>query len=126
MVCTWTGSYTYQKNAENKNDYDIVCDAIMSYVEEYGVKHKMQIITKKDDTSWCCHGRPIDIDCYFLKWGDEVTPIEDIATEIIAYYESCVEDEASNFGENGYYTGEPWSAEDLQAFTRENMIEYWS
>lgn len=125
MVCTWTGSYTYQKNTENKNDYDIVCDAIMSYVEEYGAKHKMRIITKKDSTSWSCHGRSIDVDRYFLKWKDKITPIEDIAAEILAYYESYMEDEASNFGESGCYTGTPWSVEDLQAFTRENMTEYW-
>ncbi len=126
MVCTWTGSYTYQPNTEDKNDYDIVCDAIMSYVKENGAKHNMRIVAKKDSDSWYSHGKSVDINCYFLKCKNEVIPIEKVAEEILAYYECFMEDEASNFGKNGYYIGEPWSAEDLTYFAAEQMIEYWN
>ena len=94
MVCEWTGSYLYQPDTANKNDYDVVCDAIIDYVN-------------------------IVID-------GKTVPIEKISEEIIAYYESYMDDEASNFGKNAYFIGEPWSEEDLEIFTRENMIEYWS
>ncbi len=126
MVCTWTGSYTYQSNTEDKIDYDIVCDAIMSYVKENGTKHKMQIVTEKDCDFWYCHGKSVEVNCYFLKRGNEITPIEEVAEEILAYYECAIEDESTAFGENAVYIGEPWSEEDLAHFTQEMMVEYWS
>lgn len=125
MVCTWTGSYTYQPNTEDKNNYDIVCDAIMSYVKEYGAKHKMQIVTKKDNDSWYSHGKSVDIDCYFLKRDNEEIPIEEVTEEILTYYECAMGDESTAFGKNAVYIGEPWSAEDLAYFTQEMTVEYW-
>lgn len=127
MVYSYTNSYTYQPNTpkEKQNDYDRVCNAIMEYVKEYGEKHGMSIETAEDTTSWSCHNNPIPVTVYFLKYGDTTTPIEDVAGEILACYKSYLEDEASNFGEYGYYL-DPWDAEDLAVFTRENMIEYWS
>ena len=32
MVCTYTGSYTYQPNTINKCLMDIICDAIIKYI----------------------------------------------------------------------------------------------
>lgn len=125
MVCTWTDSYTYQPGTADKSTNDIVCDAIIEYIEEYGEKHNMQIVTQKDSDSWYSHGKPVEIDCYFLKYGDTVEPIEDVATDVINYYESIMDDEISDFGENSVYIGDPWSAEDLAYFTQEMMVEYW-
>lgn len=45
---------------------------------------------------------------------------------MIALYESYMQDEASDFGKNAYYIGEPWSNEDIEIFIRENMLEYWN
>ena len=128
MVCTWTNSYTYQPNTpENKKcDYDKVCEAIIKYVEEYGSKHNMKITTTTDDNSWYVHGKPVEITCYNLQSGTETTPIEEIAANIILWYECALDDEITNFGEEGVYIGEPWSTEDLEVFTRESMVEYWN
>ncbi len=126
MVCTWTSSYTYQPGTEDKCTNDIVCDAIMSYVEENGEKHNMRIVTKKDSDFWHSHGKPIEITRYFLKRKEKEIPIEEVAAEILAYYECAMNDESTNCGENAVYIGEPWSAEDLAYFTQEMMVEYWN
>lgn len=128
MVCTWTNSYTYQPNTpeDKKCDYDRVCEAIIKYVEEYGSKHDMRITTTTDGESWYSHGKPVEITCYNLQSGTEVTPIEEVAAEVILWYESALDDEITNFGEDSVYIGEPWSTEDLEVFTRECMIEYWN
>jgi hypothetical protein len=43
MVCTYTRNYTYQPNTMNKSIMDIVCDAIIDYVETYGENHGIRI-----------------------------------------------------------------------------------
>lgn len=58
--------------------------------------------------------------------GNSIYPIEEVAEIMLALYESYMQDEASDFGENAYYIGEPWSNEDIEIFTRENMLEYWN
>lgn len=125
MVCEWTGLYTYQPNTpqSKRGDYDRVCDAIISYVGEYGNKHNLKIVTTTDNRSWYRHGRPIEIICYHLQNENRIMPIEEVAANIIMWYECALDDEITNFGENGVYIGEPWSAEDLEVFTRECMKE---
>lgn len=128
MVCEWTRSYIYQPNTpKNKQcDYDVICDAIIEYVEKFSDKHNMKIITTTDDHTWYKHGKPVEITCYHLQSGSKITPIEEVTANVVACYESALEDESTNFGENGVYIGEPWSTEDLEVFTWECMIEFWS
>lgn len=128
MTCTWTGSYTYQPDTpETEKCYnDRICDAVMEYVKERGNEHNMSIVTTVDNNSWWLHGKPVEITCYHLKSGDEVIPIEEVAAKILAYYECYLEDEASNFGEDGYFYSTPYEADDLTVFTREMMVEWWS
>ena len=45
---------------------------------------------------------------------------------MLAWYESYMQDETSDFGKNACYIGEPWSNEDIEIFVRENMLEYWN
>lgn len=127
MVCRWTGQYLYQPDDnEGKTTTDIVCNAVIAYVETYGSKHNLEIVTAVDKDSWSRHGKPIEVTTYSLKHGNEITPIEEVSEIMLAYYSSYMEDEASDFGRNAYYIGEPWSQEDLEVFVRETMIEYWS
>ena len=125
MVCTYTGSYTYQPNTTDKSTMDIVCDAIIDYVETYGANHGIRI-TISNTEGWEKHGKPINVKQYNIASGNDIIPIEEAAEMLIAYYESYMEDECSNFGENPYYIGKPWSEEDIEVFVRENMIEYWA
>lgn len=125
MVCEWTGDYLYQPGTVNKNDYDVVCDAIIDYVKTYGSEHNLSSITSEAE-GWEVHAKPIKVKQYNVVIDGETVPIERIAEEIIANYEDFMNDEASDFGKNAYCIGEPWSKEDLEIFTRENMIEYWS
>ena len=125
MVCTYTGNYTYQPNTTDKSTMDIVCDAIIDYVETYGEHHGIRI-TISNAEGWEKHGKPINVKQYNISSGNDIIPIEEAAENLIDYYESYMEDEASNFGENPYYIGEPWSEEDIEVFVRENMIEYWA
>ena len=125
MVCTYTGNYTYQPDTMDKSTMDIVCDAIIDYVETYGENHGIRI-TISNAEGWEKHGKPINVKQYNIASGNDIIPIEEAAEMLIAYYESYMEDDASNFGENPYYIGEPWSEEDIEVFVRENMIEYWA
>ena len=104
---------------------DIVCDAIIDYVETYGENHGIRI-TISNAEGWETHGQPINVKQYNIASGNDIIPIEEAAENLIDYYESYMEDEASNFGENPYYIGEPWSKEDIEVFVREHMVEYWA
>lgn len=125
MVCTYTGSYTYQPNTTNKCLMDIVCDAIMKYVAENGENHGISI-TESDTEGWECHGKSITVKQYNVVSGSSIYPIEEVAEIMLALYESYMQDEASDFGKNACYIGEPWSNEDIEIFVRENMLEYWN
>lgn len=125
MVCEWTGSYLYQPDTANKNDYDAVCDAIIDYVKTYGGEHDLSITTSEAE-GWEVYAKPIKATQYNVVIDDKTVPIERIVEEIIANYEDFMKDEASDFGKNAFYIGEPWSKEDLEIFVRENMIEYWN
>lgn len=117
--------YLYQPGTVNKNDYDVVCDAIIDYVKTYGSEHNLSIITSEAE-GWEVHAKPIKAKQYNIVIDGKTVPIKRIAEEIITDYEDFMNDEASDFGKNAYCIGEPWSKEDLEIFTRENMIEYWS
>lgn len=119
MVCTYTGSYTYQPNTTNKCLMDIVCDAIMKYVAENEENHGISI-TESDTEGWECHGKPISVKQYNVVSGNSIYPIEEVAEIMLAWYEGYIQDEASD------YIGEPWSNEDIEIFVRENMLEYWN
>lgn len=125
MVCTYTGSYTYQPNTTNKCLMDIVCDAIMEYVAENGENHGISI-TESDTEGWECYGKPISVKQYNVVSGNSIYPIEEVAEIMLAWYESYMQDETSDFGKNACYIGEPWSNEDIEIFVRENMLEYWN
>ena len=85
MVCRWTGQYLYQPDDnEGKTIPDIVCDAIIAYVETYGSKHNLEIVTAVDKDSWSRHGKPIEVTTYSLKHGTEITPIEEVS-EMMLY-----------------------------------------
>lgn len=124
MVDTWTNTYTYQPQNVPDCLMDTVCKAIFYYCKKYGKSHNIVIIAVPNNTDYMRHNIPITVMEYYVKHGNELTRIEDIATEILAYYESYMQDEASNFGKTGYFS-EPWSNEDIEIFVRENMIEYW-
>ena len=125
MVCTYTGSYTYQPNTINKCLKDIICDAIMKYIAENGENHGISI-TESDAEGWECHGKPIAVKQYNVVSGNSIYPIEEVAEIMLAWYESYMQDETSDFGKNACYIGEPWSNEDIEIFVRENMLEYWN
>lgn len=125
MVCTYTGSYTYQPNTTNKCLMDIVCDAIMKYIAENGENHGISI-TESNAEGWERHGKSITVKQYNVVSDDSIYPIEEVAEIMLALYESYMDDEVSDFGKNAYYIGEPWNNEDIEIFVRENMLEYWN
>lgn len=125
MVCTYTGSYTYQPNTINKCLMDIICDAIIKYIAENGENHGISI-TESNAEGWEYHGKPISVKQYNVVSGNSIYPIEEIAEIMLAWYESYMQDETSDFGKNACYIGEPWSNEDIEIFVRENMLEYWN
>ena len=73
---------------------------------------------------WECHGKPITVKQYNVVDNNSICPIEEVAEIMLALYESYMQDEASDFNKNAYYIGEPWSNEDIETFTRENMLVY--
>ena len=87
MVCTYTGSYTYQPDTMNKSIMDIVCDAIIDYVKTYGENHGIRI-TISNAEGWEKHGKPINVKQYNISSGNDIIPIEEAAEMLIAYYES--------------------------------------
>lgn len=120
MVCEWTGDYLYQPNTTNKCLMDIVCDAIMRYVVENGENHGISI-TESNAKGWECHGKSITVKQYNVVSDKSIYPIEEVTEIMLALYENYMQDESSDFGENAYCIGEPWSNEDIEIFVRENL-----
>lgn len=125
MIDTTNGIYTFQIE-ENKCLMDNFCHVIIENVKEYGNKHNMLIEKITNTTDYFKHNQQINVDEYFLKHGEELTPIEEVAGYFYALYESYMDDEASDFGLNPYYIGKPYSMEDITVFVRENLVEYWA
>ncbi len=50
--------------------------------------------------------------------------INSLAENISAYYDSYLDDEASNFGESGYFFATPNSYDDIEVFVWDYLKEY--
>lgn len=123
MIDTFNGVYTFQPDT-NDCLMDNFCHAIIENVMEYGTKYNMSIEKITNTTDFYKHNKQIDIEEYFLKRGEKLTHIEEVAGCFIVIYESYMEDEASDFGLNPYYIGKPYSMEDIMVFIRESLAEY--
>lgn len=125
MVDTWTGTYTFQRGEAPSCPMDTFCNALYNYCEEDGKIRGLEVVGIPNSADYWKNNKPITVTEYFVKNGEDITPIEYIAAEILEGYESYMQDESSNFGENGFFSS-PWEADDLAVFTREFMIEWWS
>lgn len=126
MVDTWTGTYTFQRGEAPSCPMDTFCNALYDYCNTDGKIRDLEVVEIPNDTDYWRHNKPVTVTEYFIKNGENITPIEYIAAEILEDYECYMQDEASNFGKSAYYLGDPWSDEDIAAFTCNYMRENWT